>query len=102
VLAEYWLRVYRTIEENAPQFDVVFPVHSRDFAENPGLVLTQVHKALSLPDVDYSLPTRLKPSRNQRWREILTEQEQKLLKAFIEANYNQITSLKYVDTTIAL
>ncbi|MEQ9000872.1 MAG: sulfotransferase [Coleofasciculus sp. B1-GNL1-01] len=102
VLAEYWLRVYTTIEENAPQFDVVFPVHSRDFAENPGLVVSQVHKALNLPDVDYSLPTRLKPSKNQRWREMLTQQEQESLKAFIEANYNQITSLKYADTTVAL
>ncbi len=102
VLAEYWLRVYQTIEEHASQFKAVGVVKNREFTENPQLALRKVHQAINLPDVPYSLPTRLKQSRNQRWREILTAQEQESLKAFIEAHYQEITSLKYVDTTIAL
>jgi hypothetical protein len=102
VLADYWLRVYQTIDEQASEFNAVFPVRNREFAQNPDLVFSQLHQALHLPDVNYSLPIRLRQSRHQRWRDILTEQEQKSLKAFIEAHYNQITSLKYADTTIAL
>jgi hypothetical protein len=99
VLAEYWLRVYKKIEETANDFSLVFNIRHCDFTENPHAVLDEMFKALKLPKIEYSLPQKIDKSRNERWYDILTEQDKKALKAFIEENYNDIKLLKYADTT---
>jgi hypothetical protein len=98
VLAEYWLRVYKTIEENADRFKTVLPIKHRDFTQDPQRTIAKMHESLNLEDRVYELPTILK-SRNERWRNTLTTQEQKTIEKFIADNYDDIKSLKYADAT---
>lgn len=102
VLAEYWLRVYKTIEETANNFPIVFTMRYCDFIKNPHSVLIEMYQALKLPNVVHSLPQKIDKLRSERWRDILTEQDKKSLQAFIEDNHNDIKLLKYADTTISV
>jgi hypothetical protein len=102
VLAEYWLRVYKTIEETANNFPLIFPIQYRNFIKNPHSVLNEMYQAIKLPTVVHSLPQKIDKSRSDRWRDSLTEEEKKNLKAFIEEHYNDIKLLKYADTTISV
>jgi hypothetical protein len=101
VLAEYWLRTYKTIERDIGNFSTVLLIKHHDFVENPGLIMTMAQKVLDIPIVEYPLPVKIDSGRNERWRHELTEQEKKTVKIFIEENYNDINSLKYADKTIA-
>lgn len=102
VLAEYWLRVYKIIEETADNFSLIFPIQYKNFINNPHLVLNEIYQAMKLPTLVHSLPQKIDKSRSDYWRDGLTEQEKKNLKAFIEEHYNDIKLLKYADTTISL
>jgi hypothetical protein len=99
-LADYWLRTYEMIEKQAAEFEAAVLIRQRDLVVNPKAVLMSVQRALGLPLLDYRLPVEIKPDRNQRWRELLDDDEKNTLEAFIEVNSQRIERLSYADTTL--
>ncbi len=100
VIAEYWLRVYQTIEKKCLGFQSVTLCRHQDLLQQPKATLNKICSDLDLAPAPFSSISRLDSQRNSRWREILTPNEQKALDAFIEENYQNIKQLKYADTTI--
>ena len=100
ILAEYWLHTYEMIEKTIEGFTLSILVKHRDFISHPYEVLAKTYETVKVPSIRTSLPVMLDLSRNDRWAEILTPQEQTKLEAFIESHRSRIEQLKYADTTL--
>jgi len=100
-LAAYWLRVHQKIERDAALFKQSILVQHRNFIENPWECLNRTQEAMGLPLCEFPIP-RIDPSRNSRWRDLLSTAEQQELKAFIDENHAEIQALKFADTTIVM
>ena len=100
VLADYWLRVYQTIETTCAPFDSVIFCRHRDLVEAPDATLNTICSKLDLPLSTFPSLARLDATRNHRWREILTDREQDVLETYIDANTQSIQSLRYADTAL--
>ncbi len=99
VLAEYWLRVYRTIDCHANDFDVATSIKHSDFVGDPQAVCNALGQAVDISESAY--PTSgVRPSTSERWREKLTKKEQKSLADFISKHRSEITALQFADTSI--
>ncbi|MEM8960193.1 MAG: sulfotransferase [Acidobacteriota bacterium] len=101
VIAEYWLRVYATIETERTGFDSVAVVRHRDFVEAPESTLDRVATALSIEPRSVELPDVIRRGRNTRWRELLDDREQRDLEIFIAEHADRIAALRCADTTLA-
>jgi len=99
-LAEYWLYAYEMIENTIEGFTSPVLVRHREFVVAPRETLAKIYESVKLPSWNYPLPVELDLSRNERWREILTLEEQRELEGFIESNRSRIERLKYADTTL--
>jgi hypothetical protein len=101
VLAEYWLRVYETIEREAGAFRTVLPVRHQAFVEDPHGVLREVERAAGLRAADYPRLAEMQSDRNRRWPQILTAEEQRSVDRFLEAHGSRITRLRLAETEVA-
>ena len=100
VLAEYWLRVYETIERAARRFETVVPVMHARFVADPRRTLSAICDAVGLPGQRFTLPTGIDRERNQQWRDILTAAERRELDAFIDRQADRIRRLAYADVSL--
>jgi hypothetical protein len=101
VLAEYWLRVYETIEREAGAFRTALPVRHQAFVEDPDGVLREVERAAGLRAADYPRLAEMQSDRNRRWPQILTAEEQRSVDRFLEANGDRIARLRLAETEVA-
>lgn len=100
VLAEYWLRVYETIEREAGAFLTVVPVRHQAFVDDPLGLLREVERSSGLRQADYPGLTEVMKDRNQRWRSILDEREQESVEAFVDAHRERIGRLRLAETEV--
>ncbi len=100
VLAEYWLRVYETIEREAGAFRTALPVRHQAFVEDPRGVLRQVERAAGLRAADYPRLAEMQSDRNRRWPQILTADEQRSVDRFLEAHGSRIARLRLAETEV--
>lgn len=100
VLAEYWLRVYETIERESGAFRTVLSVRHQAFVDDPHGLLLRVERAAGLRPAVYPGFTEVMKDRNQRWRSILDEREQDALEAFVDAHRERISRLRLAETAI--
>lgn len=98
VLAEYWLRVYETVEREASAFGTVLPVRHQAFVTDPLGTLREVERAAGLQVADYPRLAELQTDRNRRWPEILTSEEQCSLDRFVEMHGERIARLALAET----
>ncbi len=75
VLAEYWLRVYETIERKLAGRPRGFALRHAAFVEAPDETLGATFASLGLDGSASRLAEPVKRHRNQRWREILDRRE---------------------------
>lgn len=99
VLAEYWLRVYETIERESGAFQTVFPVRHQALVEDPHGLLRQVERAAGLRPASYPLLNEIKSDRNTRWPQILTAEEQRSVKRFLETHADQLAGVSGISET---
>ncbi len=100
VIAEYWLRVYETIEREAGAFDSVIAVRHQAFVTDPLGLLREVEETAGLREADYPGLAEVMKDRNQRWRSILDEREQESLEAFVDAHRERIGRLRLAETEV--
>lgn len=100
VIAEYWLRVYETIEQEAAAFQSVVPVRHQAFVDDPLGTLRNVETAAGLRPTEYPRLAEVRQDRNQRWRTILDEREAEALEAFIETHRERIVRLRLAETLL--
>jgi hypothetical protein len=100
VLAEYWLRTYELIEQHMAAFASTVVVQHCDLVADPQKVLNQIHGAVGLAPATYPLPAKIDTERNNRWRELLTPEEQRSLDDFIAGNLQRIERLTCADTRV--
>lgn len=100
VLAEYWLRVYETIEREAGAFRTVLPVRHQAFVADPHGLLREVERAAGLRPAAYPGLAEVRKDRNQRWRSILDEREQESLEAFVDTHRERIGRLRLAETVV--
>lgn len=100
VLAEFWLNTYEMIDRTIEGFTSVLFVKHREFISHPHRILAEIYKTLGVPSIRISFPKGLDGFRNERWKEILTPQEQEKLQIFIERHHHRIERLKYADTAL--
>jgi Sulfotransferase family len=101
VLADYWLRVYETIEREAGAFATVVPVRHAAFVADPPGVLREVERAAGLRAADYPRLAELQTDRNRRWPKILTREEQRSVDRFVERHADRIARLRLAETELA-
>ncbi len=99
-IAEYWLRVYETIEREAAAFADVVAVRHEAFVTDPVGMLRTVEEAAGLRPEEYPGLAELQKDRNQRWRTILDERELADTEAFIEAHRGRIERLRLTETLL--
>lgn len=100
VIAEYWLRVYETIERDAAAFQTVRPVRHQAFVIDPLGLLRDVERTSGLRTANYPGLAEVMKDRNQRWRSILDEREQESLEAFVDVHRERIGRLRLAETEI--
>jgi hypothetical protein len=100
VLAEYWLRVYETIDREAGAFRTALPLRHQAFVEDASGVLREVERVAGLRPAAYPGLAEVMTDRNQRWPSILDEREQEALEAFVEAHRERIGRLRLAETSI--
>lgn len=98
VLAEYWLRVYETIDREAGAFRTAIPVRHQAFVDDPCGLLLEVERAAGLRSADYPRLAEMQSDRNRRWPQILTAEEQLSVARFLEANGDRIARLRLAET----
>jgi hypothetical protein len=98
-LAEYWLRTYEGIQKSLEGFRSFSIVRHRDFGTDARAVLTQVQAEAGLSSASYALPP-IDSTRNDRWRDLLTGDEQQSLQAFIREHQDRIIRLRCADVTL--
>lgn len=101
VLAEYWLRVYETIEREAGAFRTALPVRNQAFVDDPHGVLREVEWAAGLRPAAYPRLAEMQSDRNRRWPQILTADEQCSVDRFLEENGDRIARLRLAETEVA-
>jgi hypothetical protein len=101
VLADYWLRVYETIEREAGAFEAVVPVRHEAFVSDPLGVLREVERAAGLRAAEYPRLAELQTDRNRRWPQILTPQERRSVDRFVEDHADRIARLRLAETSLA-
>lgn len=99
VLAEYWLHTHLMIEEAMNDFDATVLVKYGALVADADATLAEMCEAIDLSPLRCLVP-ELDATRNDRWREILTPQEQQGLEAFIESNRARIERLQCAETTL--
>ena len=99
VLAEYWLHTYSMIEDAMKEFDAAVLVKQGALLADADKTLAEICEVISLPPVRCPVP-ELGAGRIDRWREILTSQEQQDLEIFIESNRTRIERLQCADTSM--
>lgn len=100
VLADYWLRVYETIEREAAAFAAVFPVRHQDFVADPSGTLRAAEKVAGLRSAKYPGLAEMQTDRNQRWRTILDNREAGALERFVDLNRERIGRLRLAETRL--
>lgn len=100
VLAEYWLRVYETIEREAAAFSAVLPVRHQALVEDPDGLLREVERAAGLRPATYPGLAEVMKDRNRRWRSILDEREQAALETFIDDHRERIGRLRLAERAL--
>lgn len=93
VLAEYWLRVYETVEREAGAFRTVLPVRHQAFVDDPQGLLREVERAAGLRPASYPRLAEMQSDRNTRWPQILTAEEQLSMDRFVEAHADRFARL---------
>lgn len=101
VLAEYWLRVYETIEREAAAFRDVAPVRHADFTADPLGTLREVERTAGLRSAAYPALAEVQHDRNRRWRQILTPAEQEAVAHFADEHRERIARLRLAEPLIA-
>ncbi|HEX6864539.1 MAG TPA: sulfotransferase [Thermoanaerobaculia bacterium] len=101
VLAEYWLRVYETIEREAGAFRTVLPVRHQAFVDDPHGLLREVERSAGLRPADYPRLAEMQSDRNRRWPQILTVEEQRSVDRFLEEHGGRIARLRLAETEVA-
>ena len=100
VLAEYWLRVYETIERETGAFQTVLPVRHQAFVDDPHGVLREVEQVAGLRSADYPRLAEMQSDRNRRWPQILTAEEQRSVDRFLETHGDRIARLRLAETEV--
>lgn len=100
VIAEYWLRVYETIEREAGAFRSVLPVRHQDFVTEPLGTLREVERVSGLKQAVYPGLAEVERDRNQQWQTILNERESEAVEAFVETYRERIGRLRLAETSI--
>jgi hypothetical protein len=98
VLAEYWLRVYETIDREAGAFRTVLPVRHQAFVDDPHGLLREVERAAGLRSAAYPRLAEMQSDRNRRWPRILTVEEQRSVDRFLEEHGGRIARLRLAET----
>ncbi|HWM90783.1 MAG TPA: sulfotransferase [Thermoanaerobaculia bacterium] len=101
VLAEYWLRVYETIDREAAAFRTVLPVRHQAFVDDPLGVLRNVEREAGLRPSDYPRLAEMQSDRNRRWPQILTAEEQRSVSRFLDTHGDRIARLRFAETEVA-
>jgi len=101
VLAEYWLRVYETIEREAASFRDVAPVRHADFTADPLATLREVERTAGLRPAAYPALAEVLHDRNRRWRQILTPEEQEAVARFVDEHRDRIARLRLAEPLAA-
>ena len=97
MLAEYWLRVYETLEREAGAFRTVRPLCHQTFVSDPLSTLRDVERAAGLLPADYPRLAELQTDRNRLWPQLLTAEEQRSLDRFLEAHGERIARLTLAE-----
>lgn len=100
VLAEYWLRVYETIEREAGAFGSVLPVRHQDFVDDPLGTLREVERTAGLRPANYSSLGEVLRDRNQRWSSILDERERMEVESFVSSRQDRIARLRFAEVCL--
>lgn len=100
LLADYWLRVYETIEREAGAFAAVLPVRHQDFVTDPLGTLRAVEGVAGLRPAGYPGLAEVRTDRNRQWRSILDEREIEAVEAFIGTHRARIGRLRLAETTL--
>jgi hypothetical protein len=100
VIAEYWLRVYETIEREAGGFAAVLPIRHQDFVTDPLGTLRKVEGSAGLRPAGYPGLAEVQKDRNQRWRSILDSRETEALEAFVDTHRERIGRLRLAETEL--
>lgn len=100
VLADFWLRIYETIERECHRFSTVVPLRARDLIADPTGTLNTVYAALELDPATAPFTRPLDPTRNDRWRMLLTTAERDDLESFVDRHRHRIEKLRYADSTL--
>jgi hypothetical protein len=98
VIAEYWLRVYETIDRAAALFDRPLVVKHREFVADPPAVLDDIHTRLGVEPRGRPLETTIDSERNNRWPRLLAAAERERLDAWIDRHHERLTRLESADT----
>lgn len=100
VLAEYWLRVYETIEREAGAFQAALPVRHQELVDDPHGLLRRMEQAAGLRSAAYPRLAEMQSDRNRRWPQILTAAERRSAERFLEANGDRIARLRLAETEV--
>jgi hypothetical protein len=100
VLAEYWLRVYETIEREAAAFTAAAPVRHEDFVTDPLAVLRAVEDAAGLRPAEYPGLAEMQTDRNLRWRTILDDRDTEALELFVDNHRERIGRLGLAESRL--
>ena len=99
VLAEYWLHTYSMIEEAMKEFDAAVLVKQGALLADADATLAEIYEVINLLPVRCPVP-EMDVGRIDRWRHILTPQEQQDMETFIESNRARIERLQCADTSL--
>lgn len=100
VLAEYWLRTYEAIDSDLEGFERVVLVRHRDFVAAPHVVIEKIIEELGIPRRACELPCAIDRTRNRRWHQILSAEEQGKLDGWIATHHERIVRLRSADSTL--
>ncbi|MGE0489838.1 MAG: sulfotransferase [Vulcanimicrobiota bacterium] len=100
VLAEYWLRVYQTLDTQLQPSDRPLFFHHEDLLQRPHECLDRLADGLGLSPFAQDLIPSIDSRRNQRWQALLTSAERAQLDDFVAAHGSTIGGLRCCDRRV--